>query len=220
MTPLQDILMQRLTAAKGTADVDCGGLGILTVEGLSPREFALLSRGEDAPRRVFYAACRQLQLAGEALREGGGIFTPEQVMDYVTAQEAQAAYEVIAGMSGGILSPSGAAGSDHPEEPPAPIAEAFGASAEEAGAGFSGDIPPTAAPVRIQTGAREREDVSSPASVFQRSASSRPDSLSRNFVRRSDPAFFPPAGEESELTAQQTARALLEGLVRAAAAAG
>ena len=87
MTPLQDILEQRLTAASGTAEVACGMLGILRVEGLSPREFALLSRGEDSPRRILYAACRQLQLAGAALHERGLLFHPEQIMDYVTGQE-------------------------------------------------------------------------------------------------------------------------------------
>lgn len=88
-------------ARKGrSAPVECGELGVLTVEALPVRELELLLRGPDGQRAVFYAACRELQSAGEALRKAGKVFTPDGIMQFVSDGEAEAAAEVILALSG------------------------------------------------------------------------------------------------------------------------
>ena len=88
-------------ARKGrSAPVECGELGILTVEALPVRELELLLRGPDGQRAVFYAACRELQSAGEALRKAGKVFTPDGIMQFVSDSEAEAAAEVVLSLSG------------------------------------------------------------------------------------------------------------------------
>lgn len=208
---LQEILEQRLTAAGQQAQVVCGALGTLTVQGLSPREFSLLSRSADAPRQVLYAACRQLQQAGEAMRSRGMLFRPEEITDYITQQEAQAAYAVIAGMSvppaapeeekdapEGILPSSGG---EEAEGLPAPAAVSsddalFGAALSVPEAGST--VPPALLSAPRSPSSREEAPPASPARGRRPVVSGR---------------------EEGRQQAQNTARLLLEGLQRAAAAA-
>jgi len=94
---LTDILRDRAARRGGTAQVDCGELGLLTVEALSPADCARLS-GDS--RALLYAACRELQRTGEALRGEGGLFRPDEVMAYVTDEEAAAAARTILELSG------------------------------------------------------------------------------------------------------------------------
>jgi len=94
---LTDILRDRAARKGGSAQVDCGELGLLTVEALSPADCARLS-GDS--RALLYAACRELQRTGEALRGEGGLFRPDEVMAYVTDEEAAAAARTILELSG------------------------------------------------------------------------------------------------------------------------
>lgn len=97
---LADVLRERASRRGRTAQADCGALGVLTVEALPPRECAALARGPDGDRAVFYAACRELQAAGEELRRAGQVFTPDGVMQYVSDREAAAAARTVLALSG------------------------------------------------------------------------------------------------------------------------
>ena len=79
---LADILRERVSRRGRTAQVDCGALGTVTVEALSPRECAALGMA-DGGRALLYAACRELQAAGETLRRERRLFTPDEVTQYV-----------------------------------------------------------------------------------------------------------------------------------------
>ena len=87
---LADILRERVSRRGRTAEVECGALGTVTVEALPPRECAALGM-RDGGRALLYAACRDLQTAGEALRREGRLFTPAEVTAYVSDEEAAAA---------------------------------------------------------------------------------------------------------------------------------
>jgi len=93
---LTDILRGRTARKGGTAQVDCGELGRLTVEALSPADCARLSDS----RSLLYAACRELQMAGEELRSEGKIFRPDEITAYITDAEADAAAWTILELSG------------------------------------------------------------------------------------------------------------------------
>lgn len=93
---LTDTLRERAVRKGGSAQVDCGELGRLTVEALSPADCARLSDS----RSLLYAACRELQMAGETLRSEGKIFRPDEIMAYVTDDEAAAAARTIQELSG------------------------------------------------------------------------------------------------------------------------
>ena len=82
-----------------TAEVACGLLGTVTVEALPPRECAALGL-RDGGRALFYAACRDLQTAGETLRREGRLFTPAEVTAYVSDEEAAAAARTVLALSG------------------------------------------------------------------------------------------------------------------------
>lgn len=97
---LAETLRQRAQGQGRTAQVDCGALGTLTVEALPVRELELLLRGADGERAVFYAACRELQRAGEALRQSGEVFTPDGILQFVSDEEASAAVRTILELSG------------------------------------------------------------------------------------------------------------------------
>ena len=97
---LAEKLAARANARGATAQVDCGELGTVTVEALPLRELELLSRGPDGPRRVFYAACRELQAAGEEMRREGKLYTPDGILQYVSDEEAQAAARTVMELSG------------------------------------------------------------------------------------------------------------------------
>lgn len=97
---LAETLSARVLGQGRTAQADCGELGSVTVEALPLRELEGLLRGTDGRRAVFYAACRELQQAGESLRQSGQIFTPDQIMQFVSDAEADAAAETVLALSG------------------------------------------------------------------------------------------------------------------------
>lgn len=96
---LADVLRERVSRRGRTAEVACGLLGTVTVEALPPRECAAL-RMRDGGRALFYAACRDLQTAGETLRREGRLFTPAEVAAYVSDEEAAAAARTVLALSG------------------------------------------------------------------------------------------------------------------------
>ena len=100
---LTDILRGRAARKGAAAQVDCGELGLLTVEALSPADCIRLA--EDS-RALLYAACRELQTAGEELRSEGKIFRPDEILAYVTDEEADAAVQTILALIG-LLSADG-----------------------------------------------------------------------------------------------------------------
>ena len=96
---LADVLRERVSRRGRTAEVACGLLGTVTVEALPPRECAALGL-RDGGRALFYAACRDLQTAGETLRREGRLFTPAEVTAYVSDEEAAAAARTVMALSG------------------------------------------------------------------------------------------------------------------------
>ena len=96
---LADVLRERASRRGTTAQVDCGALGTLTVEALSPRECAALGMA-DGGRALLYAACRELQAAGETLRRERRLFTPDEVTQYVSDKEARTAARTVLALSG------------------------------------------------------------------------------------------------------------------------
>ena len=95
---LADVLRERVSRRGRTAEVACGLLGTVTVEALPPRECAALGM-RDGGRALFYAACRDLQTAGETLRREGRLFTPAEVTAYVSDEEAAAAARTVLALS-------------------------------------------------------------------------------------------------------------------------
>ena len=96
---LADVLREHVSRRGRTAEVACGLLGTVTVEALPPRECAALGL-RDGGRALFYAACRDLQTAGETLRREGRLFTPAEVTAYVSDEEAAAATRTVLALSG------------------------------------------------------------------------------------------------------------------------
>ena len=96
---LADVLRERVSRRGRTAEVACGLLGTVTVEALPPRECAALGL-RDGGRALFYAACRDLQTAGETLRREGRLFTHAEVTAYVSDEEAAAAARTVLALSG------------------------------------------------------------------------------------------------------------------------
>ena len=96
---LADVLRERVSRRGRTAEVACGLLGMVTVAALPPRECAALGM-RDGGRALFYAACRDLQTAGETLRREGRLFTPAEVTAYVSDEEAAAAARTVLALSG------------------------------------------------------------------------------------------------------------------------
>ena len=96
---LADVLRERVSRRGRTAEVSCGLLGTVTVEALPPRECAALGM-RDGGRALLYAACRDLQTAGETLRREGRLFTPAEVTAYVSDEEAAAAARTVLALSG------------------------------------------------------------------------------------------------------------------------
>ena len=70
------------------------------MEALPVRELELLLRQADGARAVFYAACRELQAAGETLRRERRLFTPDEVKQYVPDEEARTAARTVLALSG------------------------------------------------------------------------------------------------------------------------
>ena len=96
---LADVLRERVSRRGRTAEVACGLLGTVTVEALPPRECAALGL-RDGGRALLYAACRDLQTAGETLRREGRLFTPAEVTAYVSDEEAAATARTVLALSG------------------------------------------------------------------------------------------------------------------------
>lgn len=96
---LADVLRERVSRRGRTAEVACGLLGTVTVEALPPRECAALGL-RDGGQALLYAACRDLQTAGETLRREGRLFTPAEVTAYVSDEEAAAAARTVLALSG------------------------------------------------------------------------------------------------------------------------
>ena len=96
---LADVLRERVSRRGRTAEVACGLLGTVTVEALPPRECAALGM-RDGGRALLYAACRDLQTAGETLRRERRLFTPAEVTAYVSDEEAAAAARTVLALSG------------------------------------------------------------------------------------------------------------------------
>ena len=103
---LADVLRERVSRRGRTAEVACGLLGTVTVEALPPRECAALGL-RDGGRALLYAACRDLQTAGETLRREGRLFTPAEVTAYVSDEEAAAAARTVLALSGVTTSGDG-----------------------------------------------------------------------------------------------------------------
>lgn len=93
---LLDVLKERTQRRSATAQVDCGELGLLSVEALPPAELERL--GSD--RAVLYAACRELQSAGEALRRDGKLFAPDEITAYLSNEEAASGAAAVRDISG------------------------------------------------------------------------------------------------------------------------
>lgn len=108
---LADVLRERVSRRGRAAEVECGLLGTVTVEALPPRECAALGM-RDGGRALFYAACRDLQTAGETLRREGRLFTPAEVTAYVSDEEAAAAARTVLALSGVTADGSGTADKD------------------------------------------------------------------------------------------------------------
>ena len=104
---LADVLRERVSRRGRTAEVACGLLGTVTVEALPPRECAALGL-RDGGRALLYAACRDLQTAGETLRREGRLFTPAEVTAYVSDEEAAAAARTVLALSGVTAAGDGA----------------------------------------------------------------------------------------------------------------
>lgn len=96
---LLEALRQRTLHRGQTAQVPCGALGTVTVEALSPQECAALGMA-DGGRALFYAACRELQLAGETLRRERRLFTPDEITRYLSPGEARTAAQAVLALSG------------------------------------------------------------------------------------------------------------------------
>lgn len=103
---LLELLRQRSQALNQSVQVDCGTLGMLTAQALSLRECRALSAGADGDRAVLYAACRELQSAGELLRREGRVFRPDEIMQLVTDEEAAAGARAVRTLSGMDSSPN------------------------------------------------------------------------------------------------------------------
>lgn len=124
---LTERLRQRSQQAKQTAQVDCGGLGVLTVQALPLRECEALSAGPDGDRALLYAACRQLQTAGEQLRREGRLFRPDEIMQLVSDEEAKTGAAAVRLLSGPETPPASEGEAPAFEEQPAPAPPASGA---------------------------------------------------------------------------------------------
>lgn len=100
MMALTDILAARAQSARATASVDCGALGCVTVEALPLRELERFGRDTDGDRGLFYAACRELQQAGNQLMQAGKLVRPDGILAFVSADEAAQAAAAVRELSG------------------------------------------------------------------------------------------------------------------------
>ena len=97
---LADILTARAASARATAAVNCGALGSVTVEALPLRDLERFSSGPDGDRGIFYAACRELQQAGQQLFDKGKTVRPDGVTAFLSDSEARLAADTVRRLSG------------------------------------------------------------------------------------------------------------------------
>ena len=100
MMTLSDVLSARADNARACAQIDCGALGVLTLEALPLRELERYGRSADADRAIFYAACRDLQRTGAELLKAGKVYRPDQVTALVSDAEAAKAADAVRRLSG------------------------------------------------------------------------------------------------------------------------
>ena len=100
MMALADILLDRVSRRGRTAQILCRELGEMTVEALPAGEISALLRSPNGQRAVVYAACRELQAVGEALRGKGQLFQPDEIMNFLSENEVQIALQSILELSG------------------------------------------------------------------------------------------------------------------------
>lgn len=93
---LLDVLRERTERRARSAQVSCGELGLLSVEALPPAELTRLQ----SDRAVLYAACRELQSAGESLRRAGKLFAPDEITAYLSDDEAASGAAAVRDISG------------------------------------------------------------------------------------------------------------------------
>lgn len=137
---LADVLRERVSRRGRTAEVACGLLGTVTVEALPPRECAALGL-RDGGRALFYAACRDLQTAGETLRREGRLFTPAEVTAYVSDEETAAAARTVLALSGVTADGSGTADKDAGDVASTKSAEVRHEDVQKDGAHLAVDAP-------------------------------------------------------------------------------
>lgn len=97
---LGEILAARADNARAREVVEIGSLGSIALEALPIQDLERLSRGADADRAVFYAASRELQSVGAALLRAGKVSRPDQVMAFVSGEEAAKAADAVRTLSG------------------------------------------------------------------------------------------------------------------------
>lgn len=98
---LGELLAARADNARAREVVEIGALGSIALEALPVQDLERLSRGADADRAVFYAASRELQSVGAALLRAGKVSRPDQVMAFVSDEEAAKAAGAVRALSGG-----------------------------------------------------------------------------------------------------------------------
>ena len=153
---LADVLRERVSRRGRTAEVACGLLGTVTVEALPPRECAALGL-RDGGRALFYAACRDLQTAGETLRREGRLFTPAEVTAYVSDEEAASAARTVLALSGVTADGSGTADKDAGDVASTKSAEVRLGDVQKNGAHLAAEMP-SGEEIRLD-GVQENEEV-------------------------------------------------------------
>lgn len=153
---LADVLRERVSRRGRTAEVACGLLGTVTVEALPPRECAALGM-RDGGRALFYAACRDLQTAGETLRREGRLFTPAEVTAYVSDEEAAAAARTVLALSGVAADGDGALDKSGEGGPSTKSEEVRLGDVQKDGAHLAVDVP-SGEEIRLD-GVQENEEV-------------------------------------------------------------
>lgn len=202
---LAETLGARAARQGRSAPVECGGLGTVTVEAFPVRELELLLRGSDGARAVFYAACRELQSAGEELRKAGKVFTPDGIMQFVSDDEAAAAARTVLELSGEVpdrLDKSDQA--DSGEARLAPVRQA------------ERDLPPVRpAPVHTDADTQEIRPASAqkdeaPAPGFEQvlrgveAASVEFDAVPKSDKNAQEVVDFPPEGTQNAVSGEST----------------
>ena len=97
---LGEILAARADNTRAREIVEIGSLGSIMLEALPIQDLERFSRGADGDRAVFYAASRELQSVGAVLLSAGKVSRPDQVMAFVSGEEAAKAADAVRALSG------------------------------------------------------------------------------------------------------------------------